>query len=79
MCDQGELMDRRSWLWRRKSSDKSHGAETDSSVSGSGSISSPSERFSDEHQVCHSSHFAHIDSNLKTCVYYNDLLSLSHL
>ncbi|XP_057539513.1 filament-like plant protein 3 [Amaranthus tricolor] len=44
-------MDRRSWLWRRKSSDKSHGAETDSSVSGSGSISSPSERFSDEHQA----------------------------
>lgn len=45
-------MDRRSWLWRRKSSDKSPG-ETDSSVSGSGSLSSPSERFSDEHQVCH--------------------------
>ncbi|CAO2827363.1 unnamed protein product [Amaranthus hypochondriacus] len=44
-------MDRRSWLWRRKSSDKSHGAETDSSVSGSGSISSPSERFSDDHQA----------------------------
>ncbi|XP_021772635.1 filament-like plant protein 3 [Chenopodium quinoa] len=44
-------MDRRSWLWRRKSSDKSPGAETDSSVSGSGSLSSPSERFSDEHQA----------------------------
>lgn len=43
-------MDRRSWLWRRKSSDKSPG-ETDSSVSGSGSLSSPSERFSDEHQA----------------------------
>ncbi|KAL8156711.1 hypothetical protein AgCh_001715 [Apium graveolens] len=36
-------MDRRSWLWRRKSSDKSLG-ETESS----GSISSHSERFSDE-------------------------------
>lgn len=42
-------MDRRSWLWRRKSSDKSPG-ETESSGSGSGSvsISSPSERFSDD-------------------------------
>ncbi|KAF7840157.1 filament-like plant protein 3 [Senna tora] len=36
-------MDRRSWLWRRKSSEKSPG-ETESS----GSISSHSERFSDE-------------------------------
>ncbi|KAL1832243.1 hypothetical protein ACET3Z_001894 [Daucus carota] len=36
-------MDRRSWLWRRKSSDKSPG-ETESS----GSMSSHSERFSDE-------------------------------
>eukprot|EP00258_Populus_trichocarpa_P017945 XP_006380401.1 filament-like plant protein 3 [Populus trichocarpa] len=36
-------MDRRSWLWRRKSSEKSPG-ETDSS----GSISSRSERFSDD-------------------------------
>ncbi|KAK1402983.1 Filament-like plant protein 3 [Heracleum sosnowskyi] len=36
-------MDRRSWLWRRKSSDKSLG-ETESS----GSMSSHSERFSDE-------------------------------
>ncbi|KAK7399340.1 hypothetical protein VNO78_10522 [Psophocarpus tetragonolobus] len=36
-------MDRRSWLWRRKSSEKSPG-ETESS----GSISSLSERFSDE-------------------------------
>ncbi|KAJ1387787.1 Filament-like plant protein [Sesbania bispinosa] len=36
-------MDRRSWLWRRKSSDKSPG-ETESS----GSISSLSERFSDD-------------------------------
>ncbi|KAK9292072.1 hypothetical protein L1049_020027 [Liquidambar formosana] len=36
-------MDRRSWLWRRKSSEKSPG-ETESS----GSISSRSERFSDE-------------------------------
>lgn len=36
-------MDRRSWLWRRKSSDKSLG-ETESS----GSLSSHSERFSDE-------------------------------
>lgn len=43
-------MDRRSWLWRRKSSEKSPG-ETESSGSGSGSISSPSERFSDEHQA----------------------------
>ncbi|XP_074311633.1 filament-like plant protein 3 [Silene latifolia] len=43
-------MDRRSWLWRRKSSDKSSG-ETESLGSGSGSISSPSERFSDEQQV----------------------------
>ncbi|EOX92710.1 hypothetical protein QUC31_003780 [Theobroma cacao] len=37
-------MDRRSWLWRRKSTEKSPG-ETDSS---GGSISSYSERFSDE-------------------------------
>lgn len=37
-------MDRRSWLWRRKSTEKSPG-ETDSS---GGSISSFSERFSDE-------------------------------
>ena len=36
-------MDRRSWLWRRKSSEKSPG-ETESS----GSISSHSERFSDD-------------------------------
>lgn len=36
-------MDRRSWLWRRKSSEKSPG-ETESS----GSLSSHSERFSDE-------------------------------
>lgn len=36
-------MDRRSWLWRRKSSEKSPG-ETESS----GSVSSHSERFSDE-------------------------------
>ncbi|GMN33176.1 hypothetical protein TIFTF001_004017 [Ficus carica] len=36
-------MDRRSWLWRRKSSEKSPG-ETEST----GSISSHSERFSDE-------------------------------
>ncbi|PWA46042.1 filament-like plant protein [Artemisia annua] len=38
-------MDRRSWLWRRKSSDKSPGGETESSA---GSISSHSERFSDD-------------------------------
>ncbi|KAK6923504.1 Filament-like plant protein [Dillenia turbinata] len=38
-------MDRRSWLWRRKSSEKSP-AETESSA---GSISSHSERFSDDH------------------------------
>ncbi|KAK8492952.1 hypothetical protein V6N12_025794 [Hibiscus sabdariffa] len=38
-------MDRRSWLWRRKSSEKSPG-ETDSTSAGS--ISSHSERFSDE-------------------------------
>lgn len=38
-----EEMDRRSWLWRRKSSEKSPG-ETESS----GSISSHSERFSDD-------------------------------
>lgn len=38
-----ETMDRRSWLWRRKSSEKSPG-ETESS----GSISSHSERFSDD-------------------------------
>lgn len=37
-------MDRRSWLWRRKSSEKSPSGETDSS----GSISSYSERFSDD-------------------------------
>ncbi|KAK7247618.1 hypothetical protein RIF29_42504 [Crotalaria pallida] len=37
------MMDRRSWLWRRKSSEKSAG-ETESS----GSISSLSERFSDD-------------------------------
>ncbi|CAN4115583.1 unnamed protein product [Withania somnifera] len=38
-------MDRRSWLWRRKSSEKSPSGETESSV---GSISSHSERFSDD-------------------------------
>ncbi|KAK7358774.1 hypothetical protein VNO77_00713 [Canavalia gladiata] len=38
-----DVMDRRSWLWRRKSSEKSPG-ETESS----GSISSLSERFSDD-------------------------------
>ncbi|XVF60982.1 hypothetical protein PTKIN_Ptkin08bG0091300 [Pterospermum kingtungense] len=38
-------MDRRSWLWRRKSTEKSPG-ETDSS--GGGSISSHSERFCDD-------------------------------
>ncbi|KAL3640478.1 hypothetical protein CASFOL_015446 [Castilleja foliolosa] len=37
-------MDRRSWLWRRKSSEKSPSGETESS----GSISSHSERFSDD-------------------------------
>jgi hypothetical protein len=36
-------MDRRSWLWRRKSSEKSPG-ETEST----GSVSSHSERFSDD-------------------------------
>ena len=36
-------MDRRSWLWRRKSSEKCPG-ETESS----GSVSSHSERFSDD-------------------------------
>lgn len=40
-------MDRRSWLWRRKSSEKSPSGETESS----GSVSSHSERFSDD-QVC---------------------------
>lgn len=38
-------MDRRSWLWRRKSSEKSPSGETESSA---GSISSHSERFSDD-------------------------------
>ncbi|KAH6833391.1 hypothetical protein C2S53_009075 [Perilla frutescens var. hirtella] len=37
-------MDRRSWLWRRKSSEKSPTGETESS----GSVSSHSERFSDD-------------------------------
>ncbi|XP_057791569.1 filament-like plant protein 3 [Salvia miltiorrhiza] len=37
-------MDRRSWLWRRKSSEKSPSGETESS----GSVSSHSERFSDD-------------------------------
>ncbi|KAG8373670.1 hypothetical protein BUALT_Bualt11G0048600 [Buddleja alternifolia] len=37
-------MDRRSWLWRRKSSEKSPSGETESS----GSLSSHSERFSDD-------------------------------
>ncbi|KAJ0783765.1 hypothetical protein HanLR1_Chr01g0024171 [Helianthus annuus] len=37
-------MDRRSWLWRRKSSEKNTG-ETESS---GGSVSSHSERFSDD-------------------------------
>ncbi|XP_075479469.1 filament-like plant protein 3 [Primulina tabacum] len=37
-------MDRRSWLWRRKSSEKSPSGETESS----GSMSSHSERFSDD-------------------------------
>lgn len=38
-------MDRRSWLWRRKSSEKSPSGETDSSA---GSVSSHSERCSDD-------------------------------
>lgn len=45
-------MDRRSWLWRRKSSEKTPG-DTEST----GSISSPSERFSDEQ--LNSSHNKH--------------------
>lgn len=40
------MMDKKRWLWKRKSSEKSPG-ETESS----GSVSSHSERFSDE-QVC---------------------------
>lgn len=40
-------MDRRSWLWRRKSSDKSPSGETESS----GSLSSHSERFSDDQSL----------------------------
>lgn len=47
-------MDRRSWLWRKKSSDKSDkspGAETESS----GSISSHSERYSDEQDASRAS------------------------
>lgn len=40
-------MDRRSWLWRRKSLEKSPGGETESS----GSASSHSERFSDDQTV----------------------------
>ncbi|KAM0939958.1 putative filament-like plant protein [Dioscorea sansibarensis] len=43
-------MDRRSWLWRRKSSEKSPG-ETESS----GSVSSLSERFSDDHEASRAS------------------------
>ncbi|KAJ0976894.1 hypothetical protein J5N97_012368 [Dioscorea zingiberensis] len=43
-------MDRRSWLWRRKSSEKSPG-ETESS----GSVSSLSERYSDDHEVMRAS------------------------
>ncbi|KAJ4951599.1 hypothetical protein NE237_028431 [Protea cynaroides] len=43
-------MDRRSWLWRRKSSEKSPG-ETESS----GSISSHSERFSDDQEASRAS------------------------
>lgn len=38
-------MDKRSWLWRRKSSEKSPSGETDSSA---GSVSSHSERCSDD-------------------------------
>nr|GEX02643.1 hypothetical protein [Tanacetum cinerariifolium] len=40
-----DLMDRRSWLWRRSSSEKSPTGETESS---GGSVSSHSERFSDD-------------------------------
>ncbi|KAL5704378.1 hypothetical protein ACHQM5_022817 [Ranunculus cassubicifolius] len=39
-------MDRRSWLWKKKSSDKSPGGETESS----GSMSSHSERYSDDQE-----------------------------
>ncbi|KAH7566952.1 hypothetical protein ACOSP7_023655 [Xanthoceras sorbifolium] len=55
-------MDRRSWLWRRKSSEKSPG-ETESS----GSVSSLSERFSDD-QACptHSSQSPEITSKAVT-------------
>ncbi|KAL3637876.1 hypothetical protein CASFOL_018324 [Castilleja foliolosa] len=47
-------MDRRSWLWRRKSSEKSPSGETESL----GSISSLSERFSDDQQW-----FYHLEFN----------------
>ncbi|OWM69415.1 filament-like plant protein 3 [Punica granatum] len=53
-------MDRRSWLWRRKSSEKSLG-ETESS----GSISSHSERFSDEQAfAAHSSQSLEVTSKV---------------
>lgn len=41
-------MDRRSWLWRRKSSERSPGAAAAGETESSGSLSSHSERFSDD-------------------------------
>ncbi|MQL79394.1 hypothetical protein Taro_011828 [Colocasia esculenta] len=59
-------MDRRSWLWRRKSSDKSPG-ETESS----GSVSSHSERYSDDQEVSKSSpnhaQSPEVSSNITGC------------
>uniref|UniRef100_A0A1D1XXA9 Filament-like plant protein n=1 Tax=Anthurium amnicola TaxID=1678845 RepID=A0A1D1XXA9_9ARAE len=59
-------MDRRSWLWRRKSSEKSPG-DTESS----GSVSSHSERYSDDQEVSKSSpnhaQSPEVSSNIVSC------------
>ncbi|ONK57262.1 uncharacterized protein A4U43_C10F18270 [Asparagus officinalis] len=55
-------MDRRSWLWRRKSSDKSAGGETESS----GSVSSISERYSDDQEALRGSPVRNSPNNARS-------------
>ncbi|XP_031095716.1 filament-like plant protein [Ipomoea triloba] len=69
-------MDRRSWLWRRKSSDKSPSGETESS----GSISSHSERFSDDQAIPnHSIQSPEVTSKASNYEELNDSVSVKAL
>nr|GMC98753.1 filament-like plant protein 3 [Ipomoea batatas] len=69
-------MDRRSWLWRRKSSDKSPSGETESS----GSISSHSERFSDDQAIPnHSIQSPEVTSKASNDEELNDSVSVKAL